>query len=259
MICTAPRKRGVHRYRQIEGTMKSYEALQGLKIPEHVAIIMDGNGRWGKAKGKKRTYGHKMGAETLEKIARIYSDAGVKYVTVYAFSTENWSRSEDEVGYLMTLMRQYLKQSIKNAKRDNMRVRVIGRREDLAEDIQASIAKLEDASKDYTGLNLQLAINYGGRDEIIRAFNRYQRASNEPLTAEVFESYLDTKGIPDPGLLVRTSGEHRTSNYLLWQLAYTEFYFIEKHWPDFSEEDVMASIQYFNKRDRRFGGIKDED
>ena len=122
MICSAPRKRGVHRCRQIEVTMISYEALQGLKIPEHIAIIMDGNGRWGIAKGKKRTYGHKAGAETLEKIARVYSDAGVKYVTVYAFSTENWSRSEDEVGYLMTLMRQYLKQSIKNAKRDNMRV-----------------------------------------------------------------------------------------------------------------------------------------
>lgn len=239
--------------------MKSYEELKGLKIPEHVAIIMDGNGRWGKSKGKKRTYGHKAGAETLEKIARVYSDVGVKYVTVYAFSTENWSRSEDEVTYLMALMRQYLKQSIKNAKKDNMRVRVIGRREDLAEDIQASIEKLEEASKNYTGLNLQLAINYGGRDEIIRGINRYMATSNEPITAEKFEHYLDTKGIPDPGLLVRTSGEHRTSNYLLWQLAYTEFYFIDKHWPDFSESDVIASIKYFNKRDRRFGGVKDED
>ena len=239
--------------------MKSYEELQGLKVPEHVAIIMDGNGRWGQAKGKKRTYGHKAGAETLEKISRIYSDAGVKYVTVYAFSTENWSRSEEEVGYLMTLMRQYLKQSIKNAKRDNMRVRVLGRREDLAEDIQASIHKLEEASKDYTGLNLQLAINYGGRDEIIRAFNRYQATSDGPITGELLEQYLDTKGIPDPALLVRTSGEHRTSNYLLWQLAYTEFYFIDKHWPDFSEEDVIDSIKYYNKRDRRFGGVKDED
>lgn len=239
--------------------MSKYKELDGLEIPEHVAIIMDGNGRWGKARGKKRTFGHKAGAETLEKIARVFSDAGVKYVTVYAFSTENWKRSEEEVSYLMTLMRQYLKQSIKNAKRDNMRVRVLGRKEDLAPDIQVAIAKLEEASKNYTGLNLQLAINYGGRDEIIRAVNAYMKDSKEPLTEEKLKDYLDTSGIPDPELMIRTSGEYRTSNYLLWQLAYSEFLFVDKHWPDFSEEDALDAICYYNRRDRRFGGAKDED
>lgn len=238
---------------------KHYKELEGLRIPEHVAIIMDGNGRWAQSRGKKRTYGHRHGAETLKEIARVFSDAGVKYVTVYAFSTENWKRSVGEVDFLMTLMRQYLKDSIKNAKKDNMRVRVLGRREDLAPDIQTSILKMEEASKDYTGLNLQLAINYGGRDEIIRGFKRYLENPEEPLTEENFNKYLDTDGIPDPELMIRTSGEMRTSNYLLWQLAYSEFWFIDKHWPDFSEEDAMDAIRYYNRRDRRFGGVKDED
>lgn len=239
--------------------MKTYKELEGLRVPRHVAIIMDGNGRWGQARGKKRTFGHKAGAETLEKIARVYSDAGVQYVTVYAFSTENWRRSEEEVSYLMTLMRHYLKQSIKNAKKDNMRVRVIGRKEDLALDIQKSIADLEASSKHHTGLNLQLAINYGGRDEIVRGVNRFMAENDGPITEESLGRYLDTEGIPDPELMVRTSGEYRTSNYLLWQLAYAEFWFIEKHWPDFTEADALASIRYFNSRNRRFGGVKDED
>jgi len=239
--------------------MKEYKELEDLRIPQHVAIIMDGNGRWGKARGKKRTFGHKAGAETLETIARIYSDAGVKYVTVYAFSTENWRRSQEEVSYLMTLMRQYLKQSIKNAKKDNMRVRVIGRKEELAPDIHKSIEELEASSKDYTGLNLQLAINYGGRDEIIRGVNAYMVENDEPLNEDKLADYLDTAGIPDPELMVRTSGEYRTSNFLLWQLAYSEFFFLDKYWPDFSEADVLASIRYYNRRERRFGGVINED
>ncbi len=240
--------------------MKKYTELEGLEIPSHVAIIMDGNGRWAKEKGKKRTFGHKNGAETLKKIARVFSDAGVKYVTVYAFSTENWKRPKEEVDFLMGLLRQYLKDSLKNAKKDNMRVRVLGRREDLALDIQEAIEKLEEASAGYTGLNLQLAINYGGRDEIVRAVNRF-RASNEegPMTEALMNQYLDTAGMPDPELMIRTSGETRTSNYLLWQLAYTEFYFVKKHWPDFAEADAIDAIQYYNGLDRRFGGIKDED
>lgn len=238
--------------------MKIYKQLEGLKIPEHIAIIMDGNGRWAKEKGRKRTYGHKNGADTLKKIARVFSDAGVKYVTVYAFSTENWKRSEEEVDYLMGLMRQYLKESIKNAKKDNMRVRVLGRREDLAKDIQESINKLEAASQGYTGLNLQLAINYGGRDEIIRAMKKFIASEDEQLTEETFSTYLDTADIPDPELMIRTSGEQRTSNYLLWQLAYSEFYFLDKHWPDFSEVDAIEAIQYYNGLNRRFGGVQDE-
>jgi len=239
--------------------MKSYKELEGLKIPEHIAIIMDGNGRWAKEKGRKRTYGHKNGADTLKKIARVFSDAGVKYVTVYAFSTENWKRPKDEVDYLMGLMRQYLKESIKNAKKDNMRVRVLGRREDLAQDIQASMDKLEEASKDYTGLNLQLAINYGGRDEIIRAVRKFAASDQVDITEESFAKFLDTSEIPDPELMIRTSGEQRTSNYLLWQLAYSEFYFVDKHWPEFSESDAIEAIQYYNGLNRRFGGIDNED
>lgn len=239
--------------------MKTYRELEGLTIPTHIAIIMDGNGRWAKDKGRKRTYGHKNGADTLKRITRVFSDAGVKYVTVYAFSTENWKRPKEEVDFLMSLMRQYLKESVKNAKKDNMRVRVIGCREDLAPDIQKSINHLEEASKDFTGLNLQLAINYGGRDEMIRAFNKHIEASSAPLTEELFEQYLDTATIPDPELMIRTSGERRTSNYLLWQMAYSEFYFIDKHWPDFTEADAIEAIEYFNRLDRRFGGIKDED
>ena len=238
--------------------MKSYKELEGLKIPEHIAIIMDGNGRWAKKKGRKRSYGHKSGAQTLEKIAEVFYYAGVKYMTVYAFSTENWKRPTEEIDFLMGLMRQYLKESIKNAKKNNMRVRVLGRREDFDEDIQESMNNLEEASKDYTGLNLQLAINYGGRDEIIRAMKKFIASGDEHLTEETFSKYLDTADIPDPELMIRTSGEQRTSNYLLWQMAYSEFYFLDKHWPDFSEVDAIEAIQYYNGLDRRFGGVKDE-
>ena len=238
--------------------MKTYKELEGMQIPKHVAIIMDGNGRWAQERGRKRTFGHRNGAETLKKIARVLSDAGVKYVTVYAFSTENWKRSGEEVDYLMNLMRQYLKDSLKNAKKDNMRVRVLGRREGLAEDIQAAMDRLEESSRDYTGLNLQLAINYGGRDELIRAVKRFADSNEDDLTEEVLSSYMDTAGIPDPELMIRTSGEYRTSNFLIWQLAYSEFYFVDKHWPDFSEEDAIKALLYYNKRDRRFGGVKDE-
>lgn len=242
--------------------MNKYQELEGLRIPKHVAIIMDGNGRWAKAKGRNRSYGHKKGSDNLKKIARAASDMGVKYLTVYAFSTENWRRPAEEVSFLMGLMRQYLKESIQNAIKDNMRVRVIGRREDLDVDIIESIVALEDASKDHTGLCLQIAINYGGRDEIIRGVNRLL-ASGEgqrsPVTEAEFATYLDTDAIPDPELMVRTSGELRLSNFLIWQLAYAEFYFTEKHWPDFKEEDLIRSIRHYNKVERRFGGIGHEE
>ncbi len=238
--------------------MKQYQAIDGLEVPKHIAIIMDGNGRWAKDKGKKRTFGHKSGSDTLKEVARAASDMGVKYLTVYAFSTENWKRPEEEVSFLMGLLRQYLKESIKNAKKDNMRVRVLGRRDDLAEDIRQAIEKLESASEGFTGLNLQLAINYGGRDELVRAINKIVNEQEGPVTEEVIESYLDTAGIPDPELMIRTSGETRTSNFLLWQLAYTEFYFVDKHWPDFNEEDLIKAITAYNGIERRFGGVIDE-
>ena len=239
------------------------EALEGLSVPKHIAIIMDGNGRWAKKQGKKRAYGHKKGSDNLQDIARAASDMGVKYLTVYAFSTENWRRPDDEVSYLMMLLRQYLKDSIKKAKKDNMRVRVIGRKEDLELDIRSSIEELEEATADMTGLNLQIAINYGGRDEIVRGINQYMKDHGEeglcnPITEAVFSTYLDTDTIPDPELMIRTSGEMRLSNFLIWQLAYAEFYFTQKHWPAFTKEDLLEAIGFFNKVDRRFGGLSDE-
>jgi undecaprenyl diphosphate synthase len=245
-------------------------------IPKHIAVIMDGNGRWAKAKGKPRTFGHKKGSETLKQMCKDAYHLGVEYVTVYAFSTENWKRSEDEVSFLMNLLRSYLKESIKNARENNMKVRVIGRRDDLAADIKEAIIKMEDASKNYTGLNLIIALNYGGRDEIVRGMktifkeiiNRDENkqldynqliSSIDQINETTFSRYLDTGDLPEPDLLIRTSGEHRTSNFLPWQLAYTEFYFTDKHWPDFDKDELKKAIEYYEKRDRRFGGVKNED
>jgi len=250
-------------------------------VPQHIAFIMDGNGRWAKAKNKPRTFGHKQGSETLKQICKDSYHLGIKYVTVYAFSTENWKRSEDEVSFLMNLLRIYLKESIKNAKENNMQVRVIGRRDDLDPDIIESIHKMEEASKNFTGLVLTIALNYGGRDEIIRGFKRYcnqfiEQQQQHPqydqndniyhsfkhyldeLDEAKFSEMLDTKGIPDPDLMIRTSGEIRTSNFLPWQLAYSEFYFTDLHWPDFDKQELEKAIQYYAGRNRRFGGIVDE-
>ncbi len=243
-------------------------------VPKHIAFIMDGNGRWAKAQGKPRTYGHKKGGETLKQICKEAYHFGVEYVTVYAFSTENWKRSADEVSFLMNLLRSYLKESVKNAKENNMRVRVIGRRDDLAPDIKASILNMEEETKDFSGLNLIIALNYGGRDEVVRGMKKMYKSllneseNNQSLTItdlidtideKTFSSFLDTKDIPDPDLLIRTSGELRTSNFLPWQLAYTEFYFTDKHWPEFDKNELEKAINYYGQRDRRFGGVKNED
>lgn len=235
--------------------------LEGYYIPKHVAIIMDGNGRWANKLGKKRQHGHKQGSKTLQTVCRQAYDLGIKYITVYAFSTENWKRPQEEVRYLMNLLRHYLKDSIKKAKKDNMRVRIIGDRSRLDEDLRADIIKLETSSEDNKGLNLQIALNYGGRDEILRSvkkiINDYE--NNEininDIDENTFERYLDTKGIPDPDLMIRTSGEIRLSNFLLWQLAYAEFYFVDKHWPEFTIEDLKKAIVYYNNKERRFGGV----
>ena len=194
-----------------------------MKIPQHVAIILDGNGRWAKAKGMPRNYGHVQGAKNVERICEEAYNMGIKYLTVYAFSTENWKRSKDEVDALMTLLRNYMKTCVKTAKKNHMKVRVIGDKTGLAQDIQDSIAKLEEESKDQDGLN-----------------------------------FLDTAGIPDPDLLIRTSGELRLSNYLMWQLAYTEFYFTDVPWPDFNKAELEKAIEKYNGRDRRYGGVKEE-
>ena len=235
----------------------------GRKIPQHIAIILDGNGRWAKAKGMPRNYGHTAGAKNVETVCQAAHDLGVKYVTMYAFSTENWNRPEGEVEALMKLLESYPKNCIKTADKNNMRVRVIGDTTRLSERFQERIRELEAASAKNDGLNLQIAINYGSRDEMTRAMRRMSedvaagKRKPEEITESVFEEYLDTAGIPDPDLLIRTSGELRLSNFLLWQLAYSEFYFTDVPWPDFHKEELERAIEAYNKRDRRFGGLTD--
>ena len=231
-----------------------------MKIPQHVAIILDGNGRWAKAKGMPRNYGHVQGAKNVERICEDAYHMGIKYLTVYAFSTENWRRSRDEVDALMTLLRNYMKTCVKTAKKNHMRVRVIGDKTGLAKDIQDSIANLERESRNQDGLNFTIAINYGSRDEICRAVKKIAEEGIRPeeITEEVISAHLDTAGIPDPDLLIRTSGEQRLSNYLMWQLAYTECYFTDLPWPDFSKEELSKAIEKYNQRERRYGGVKEE-
>ena len=235
-----------------------------MRIPQHVAIILDGNGRWAKQRGMPRNFGHTQGAKNVEIICREAWNLGIKYLTVYAFSTENWSRPKEEVGALMKLLRNYMKNCIKTAEKNHMRVRVIGDTSKLDEDIQESIYRLEESSKDQDGLNFQIAINYGSRDEMLRGMKKmltdYREGQFElsELDEEKFESYLDTCEIPAPDLLIRTSGELRLSNYLLWQLAYSELYFTDVPWPDFTKEELVKAIEDYNKRDRRYGGIKEE-
>ena len=234
-------------------------------IPNHVAIILDGNGRWAKAKGMPRNYGHTMGAKNVEVICKAAYDIGIRYLTLYAFSTENWNRPKSEVNALMTLLESYLKNCQKMAKKNHICVRVIGDLTRLNEKFQKSIKELEEASVDYDGLHLQIAINYGSRDELLRAMKKMAkehgegRLALEDLDEAKFESYLDTAGIPDPDLLIRTSGEQRLSNYLLWQLAYSEFYFTDTPWPDFDEQELKRAVDAYSARDRRYGGIREGD
>ena len=229
-------------------------------VPKHVAIILDGNGRWAKSKGMPRTYGHTMGAKNVEPICKAAHDLGIKYITFYAFSTENWKRPDSEVSALMDLLESYMKTCKKLAKDNNMRVRIIGDISAFTPSMQEKIKDLEEFSKDFSGLNMQIALNYGSRDEIVRAVNAYNQDVSEgkaatPLTEEVLSSYLDTKDIPDPDLMIRTSGEQRLSNYLLWQLAYSEFYFTEVPWPDFHEKELKEAVDAYMNRDRRYGKV----
>ncbi|MBE5902757.1 MAG: isoprenyl transferase [Pseudobutyrivibrio sp.] len=232
-----------------------------MNVPEHIAIILDGNGRWAKAKGMPRTYGHTVGAKNVETICRAAHDMGVKYVTMYAFSTENWSRPADEVKALMKLLGEYIKTCMKTAKKDNLRVRFIGDLSKLDDKLRANIKELTEYSSQFTGLTLTIAINYGSRDEMTRAIRNLAsdvkagEIQPEDIDEELFSSYLDTKDIPDPDFMIRTSGEQRLSNYLLWQLAYAEFYFTPVAWPDFTPDELKKAIEEYDKRNRRFGGI----
>ncbi len=232
------------------------------RIPRHVALILDGNGRWAKKRGLPRTMGHKEGCKTVEKTVEIAARMGIEYLTVYGFSTENWKRSAEEVGALMQLFRYYMVRLLKIAKENNVRVKMIGDRRRFDEDIIEGINRLERETKENTGLTFVIAVNYGARDEITRAASRLAadcvqgKVKAEEITEDVLSSYLDTAGMPDPDLLIRTSGEIRLSNYLLWQLAYTEIYVTDCLWPDFNEEELKRAVVQYNKRERRFGGVK---
>ena len=235
--------------------------MGSMRVPEHVAIILDGNGRWAKKRFLPRNMGHAQGSKTVERIIEDAFDMGIKYLTVYAFSTENWRRPKDEVDALMKLLRDYLKTCIKRANKNNMRVRVIGDVTGLSEDLREKIEQLEEASKGNTGINFTIALNYGSRDEMIRAMKKMAgdllagTLKKEDITEDAFAGYLDTKGIPEPDLMIRTSGEQRLSNFMLWQLAYTEFYFTDVLWPDFNKKELKKAVEYYNGRERRFGGI----
>lgn len=235
-----------------------------MKIPKHVAIILDGNGRWAKSKGMPRNYGHMQGAKNVETICRAAYDMGIEYITMYAFSTENWKRPQEEVDGLMKLLESYLVNCVKIANKNNMCVKIIGDVTGLNENFQKKIADLEEKTKDNTGLHFQVALNYGSRDEIRRAVTKIagEVAAGdlrlEDITEDCITNHLDTAGIPDPDLMIRTSGEQRLSNYLLWQFAYSEFYFTPVPWPDFNREELEKAVEAYNNRDRRYGLVKDK-
>lgn len=230
-------------------------------VPQHVAIILDGNGRWAKKRGMPRNFGHAQGAKNVEVICRAAHNMGIRYLTVYAFSTENWKRPKEEVDALMKLLNQYMKNCQKTASKNNMKVRVIGDKSGLSEAIQKDIAALEEATKNYDGLNFTIALNYGGRDELTRTVKKIAYAVKngemepETITEEVISASLDTAQLPDPDLLIRTSYELRISNYLLWQIAYSELYFTQVPWPDFDEKELQKAVEAYRQRDRRFGMV----
>ena len=229
-------------------------------MPKHIAIIMDGNRRWAKEKGIETKLGHKAGAENLEKLANFANDIGLKYLTVYAFSTENWKRTKEEVGALMVLLKSYVDKFLKRANTNNIKIRVLGDLERLDSGLRESIDEIVEKSSNNTGLTLNIAFNYGGRDEITNAVKHIAKDVEngkmkiDEIDEQVISNKLYTCGEPDPDLLIRTGGELRISNFLLWQLAYTEFLFVDKYWPDFSEEDLLNAIHTFQTRKRRFGG-----
>lgn len=235
-----------------------------LKMPNHVAIILDGNGRWAKSKGMPRNYGHIQGAKNVEVICEEAYKMGIQYLTVYAFSTENWNRPKDEVEALMKLLRNYMKTCLSTAKKNRMCVRVLGDKAGLDDDIRNRINELEEATQNNDGLHFQIALNYGGRDEIVRAVKSLVKEAGEgklkadEVTEEMISQRLDTHALPEPDLLIRTCNEQRISNFLLWQLAYTEFYFTSAAWPDFTKEELIKAVEAYNHRERRYGLVRED-
>lgn len=235
-----------------------------MNIPNHVAIILDGNGRWAKKRMMPRQYGHAKGAQVVEQICEDAWNMGIKYLTVYAFSTENWNRPDSEVKILMDIFSKYMVDKLQKVGQKNMKIRFIGERSRLDKAMIEKIENLEESTKDNTGLNFTVALNYGSRDEMVRAMRKMAaeikegKLEPEDITEEKYNTYLDTAELPDPDLLIRTSGEQRLSNFLLWQLAYTEFYFTDVAWPDFHKAELVQAIEKYNQRDRRYGGVKEE-
>ena len=234
---------------------------ENSRPPRHIAIILDGNGRWAKKRGLPRTAGHAVGAENFRKIATYCKNIGVEYLTVYAFSTENWSRPAGEVSTIMKLLGKYLQEAIDTMERDHIRMKVLGDVEGLAPELREMVRRTDEISQRYEGFQANICLNYGGRDEIVKAARRYAEAlaageTDAELTEERFSDYLYSAGIPDPDLLIRPGGEQRISNFLLWQCAYAEFYFTDVLWPDFTPEELDRAIAVYHSRDRRYGGVK---
>jgi len=236
-------------------------SLEALPVPQHIAIIMDGNGRWARARGLPRTFGHREGVEALRRTVEAAGQLGVRYLTVFGFSTENWARPPEEVDALFDLMRLYVARDLDRLVRENVRIRVIGSRDGLSDDVREIIERAERKSAGGDKLQVTVAFNYGGRSEILRAAQRIAREaaagtlSVDALTAEAFSDYLDTRELPSPDLVIRTSGEHRISNFLLWQAAYAELVFLDVLWPDFDQEALEKAIAEYRRRERRFGGL----
>lgn len=241
--------------------VQTTEIKTHIPVPCHIAIIMDGNGRWAKKRGLPRIAGHVEGSRNLKKIVKYCNSIGVKHLTVYAFSTENWSRPKEEVSAIMDLLLNYLRNAEKELGNDNIRINIIGKQEDLPLNIRSEIKRVIELTSKNTGLLLSIALNYGGRDEILNAVNRIVEdvrngnLKQENIDERIFSSYLYTAGIPDPDILIRTSGEKRLSNFLLWQNAYSEFFFYDEYWPDFKSKHIIETIHEYQKRERRFGGV----
>ena len=229
-------------------------------VPRHIAIILDGNGRWAKKRGLPRTAGHAAGSETFRKIATYCKNIGVEYLTVYAFSTENWKRPEEEVSTIMKLLNRYLEEAIATMEKDKIKMKIFGNVEALSPQLRALVERTDEISRKYDGFQANICLNYGGRDEIVNAAKRYAQDLAEgkvgELTEDMFSNYMYSAGIPDPDLLIRPGGEKRISNFLLWQCAYSEFYYTDVLWPDFTEKELDKAIEEFRSRDRRYGGVK---
>ena len=232
-----------------------------LPVPKHVSLILDGNGRWAKQKNMPRTYGHMMGAKRVEPIIKAADKMGIRYLSMYAFSTENWNRPKEEVSALMNLLAKYMKICLKLSLQENMRSIILGDKDGLPDALRKEALRLEDETKNNTGMTILICINYGSRDEMLRAMRKMMKdlrdrgEDESAITEDLYASYLDTSGIPDPDLMIRTSGEQRLSNYLMWQMAYTEFYFTPVPWPEFTEEHLAEAVMAYRTRNRRYGKV----